>query len=232
MPQIKEIPVVKGEYYEEVIPKKTIYIHHTAGSHRPDWTIAGWNVDKSSTGGRVPVATAFVIGGLSTNGQDGTAWDGVICRCFPEGKWAHHLGTKAANNSTLNKESIGIEICNYGPITKGADGVYYNYIKKPVPANMVIELAKPFQGFKYYHKYTDKQIAALKELLIDLGAKYKIDIKSGLKALLDQNKGHEAFLLNNDALAGKPGVWTHTNVRKDKFDCSPQDNLIAMIKSL
>ena len=47
-----------------------------------------------------------------------------------------------------------------------------------------------------------------------------------------QNKGDEAFLLNNDALAGKPGVWTHTNVRKDKFDCSPQDNLIAMIKSL
>ncbi|HEX8517223.1 MAG TPA: N-acetylmuramoyl-L-alanine amidase, partial [Bacteroidia bacterium] len=226
-----QVPVIKGEYYEEIVPKKTIYIHHTAGGHRPDWTIHGWNADKSASGGKNPVATAFVIGGLSTTDQD-ASWDGVICRCFPEEKWAHHLGTKAANNTTLNKESIGIEICNYGPITKGADGVFYNYVKKPVPVSMIVELAKPFQGYKYYHKYTDRQIAALKELIVDLGTRFKIDVKSGLKTLLDQNKGTDAFLLNTDALAGKPGVWTHTNVRKDKFDCSPQDNLISMLKSL
>ncbi|MGB3076931.1 MAG: N-acetylmuramoyl-L-alanine amidase, partial [Chitinophagales bacterium] len=176
-------------------------------------------------------ATAFVIGGISTTDKDGK-WDGVICKCFPEEKWAHHLGTTAANNAQLNKESIGIEICNYGPITKSANGMLLNYVNKPVPKEMVVELAKPFQGYKLYHKYSDKQLAAIKELLLDLAARFNIDLKSGLQPLLNQNKGNDAFLLNKDALAGKPGLWTHTNVRTDKFDCSPQDNLIAMIKSL
>ncbi|MFL5764187.1 MAG: N-acetylmuramoyl-L-alanine amidase [Bacteroidia bacterium] len=228
---IKDIPLVKGEYYDEVIRKDTIYIHHTAGSHHPDYTIAGWNADKTKNGQQLKVATAYVIGGLSTTDKD-ASWDGVICRAFPEDRWAHHLGLTATNNAQLNSKSIAIEICNYGPITKSNDGKFYNYVNKPVPAEMVIELEKPFQGYKFYHRYTDKQIAALKELLLDLAVRFKIDLKSGLKPLLMQNKGADAFLISPDALAGKPGLWTHTNVRKDKFDCSPQDNLISMIKSL
>jgi hypothetical protein len=231
MIKIKSVPLAKGEYFEEAVTKKTIYIHHTAGGHRPDWTIAGWNSDKSKSGGKLQVATAFVIGGLSTTDKD-VSWDGLVCRCFPETKWAHHLGTSAVNNVKLNKESIGIEVCNYGPITRSADGKFYNYVNKQVPPAMVVELVKPFQGYKFYHKYTDKQIASLKELLTDLASRFNIDLKSGLQPLLLQGKGKDAFLLNQDALAGKPGLWTHTNVRKDKFDCSPQDNLIAMIKSL
>ncbi len=228
---IKSVPLAKGEYYEEQIKKETIYIHHTAGSHRPDYTIGGWNADRTKTGQQLKVATAFVMGGLSTKDNDAT-WDGVICRCFPEENWAHHLGLTTANNTVLNQQSIGIEICNYGPITKSKDGKFYTYVNSPVPAEMVIELPKPFQGFTYYHKYTDKQIAALKDLLLDLGKRFGIDLKKGIQQGLLQNKGADAFLLNQDALAGKPGLWTHTNVRSDKFDCSPQPNLIAMLKSL
>jgi len=33
-------------------------------------------------------------------------------------------------------------------------------------------------------------------------------------------------------MAGAEGVWTHTNVRSDKFDLSPQPAVIEMIKSL
>lgn len=231
MLQIKNIPLVKGEFYDETTKKDTIYIHHTAGGHRPDWTIAGWNSDKSKSGQQLRVATSFVIGGLSTGAPD-ASWDGVICKCFPEENWAHHLGLGAPNNAALNAKSIGIEICNYGPITLSNDGKYYNYVNKPVPASMVAELPTPFQGYKFYHKYSDKQIAALKELLIDLSTRYKIDLKGGLQSALKVSKPHDAFLLSQDALAGKPGLWTHTNVRKDKFDCSPQDNLVAMIKSL
>lgn len=225
------VPLNKGEYYEEVVKKKTIYIHHTAGGNRPDWTIAGWNGDRSKKGERLRVATAYVLGGISTTDND-VKWDGVICKCFPEEKWAHHLGTTEVNNKQLNQESIGIEICNYGPITKSANGMFLNYVNKLVPKEMVVELEKPYQGFYFYHKYSDKQIAALRELLLDLAARFTIDLKSGLQPLLNQNKGNAAFLLNKDAIAGKPGVWTHTNVRKDKFDCSPQNNLIAMIMSL
>ena len=228
---IKEIPLAKGEYYDETIKKDTIYIHHTAGGHRPDYTIAGWNADKTKNGQQLKVATAFVIGGLSITDKD-ASWDGVICRCFPEDKWAHHLGLTATNNGQLNSKSIAIEICNYGPITRSNDGNFYNYVNKLVPPEMVVQLAKPFQGYTYYHKYTEMQLAALKDLLHDLSSRFSIDIQQGLKPLLVQGNGAGSFLLNQDALAGKPGLWTHTNVRKDKFDCSPQDNLIAMIKSL
>ncbi len=44
--------------------------------------------------------------------------------------------------------------------------------------------------------------------------------------------GRNGFLYNTQALAGHGGLWTHTNVRKDKTDCSPQKNLVDLIMSL
>ena len=41
-----------------------------------------------------------------------------------------------------------------------------------------------------------------------------------------------AFELDRSALAGAGGLWTHTNVRSDKSDLSPQPLVIDMIKSL
>ena len=43
----------------------------------------------------------------------------------------------------------------------------------------------------------------------------------------------DAFEFNADAYnAKKHGLWTHTNVRKDKFDCFPQPELVDMLKNL
>ena len=67
--------------------------------------------------------------------------------------------------------------------------------------------------------------------MLFLKGKYNIDLKKGLVPVLDNPKG-TGFELNTDALAGKPGIWSHTSVRKDKFDVHPQDELIAMLKSL
>ena len=42
-----------------------------------------------------------------------------------------------------------------------------------------------------------------------------------------------AFEFNDDAYNAKQfGLWTHTNVRKDKFDCFPQPELVEMLKNL
>src|SRR5688572_26864891 len=230
--QIKDIPLKKGEFYETVTKKDTIYLHHTAGSHRPNWSINSWNTDHAKDGKtQVRVATSYVMGGLSTTNGD-ASWDGVVCRCFDDTKWAHHLGLSVANNAQLNQKSIAIEICNYGPITQGRDGLYYNYVNRPVPKEHVVQLKKPWQGKTLYHKYTDKQITALKELLLDIANRHNIDLRLGLQPLLNKGQTNDAFLYNTSAMRGNPGVWTHTNVRKDKFDCSPQDNLIAMLRSL
>lgn len=219
-----------GEYYKEVCEKDTLYIHHTAGGHRPDWTIDGWERDKSKNGGILPVGTAYVIGGISTSDKNAD-YDGLIYRAFDDKYWAHHLGLEVVNNKLLNQKSVAIEICNYGPLTKTKDGIFLNYVNKAVPPEMVEELSTPFRTFKYYHKYTDKQLIALKELMQDIAQRHpKIDLKKGLQLFI--NQGAAALDINQGAVKGVPGLWSHTNVRKDKFDVWPQPQLIDLIKQL
>ena len=44
--------------------------------------------------------------------------------------------------------------------------------------------------------------------------------------------GKNPFSINALALYGSSGLWSHSNVRGDVFDLSPQPDLIEMIKSL
>lgn len=219
-----------GEYYAEEHKKTTVFIHHTAGSHRPDYTIDGWERDRTKSGTRLPVATAYVIGGVSTTDKN-FDFDGVIYRAFDDKYWAHHLGTKFANNTALNQNSVAIEICNYGPLTKNRDGIFLNYVNRPVPPDMVEELSVPFKGFTHYQKYTERQLLALKVLLVDIVDRHPgINLNGGLVATID--RGAQAFDINPLACSGTPGLWTHVNTRNDKFDCSPMPQLIELIKSL
>lgn len=219
-----------GEYYKEIFTKDTIFIHHTAGSHRPDWSIDGWAHDRSKSGGQLAVATAYVIGGISTRDKNAD-FDGLIYRAFDDKYWAHHLGTNQANNKFLNQKSIGIEICNYGPLIKTTDGTFLNYVKSAVPADMAAELPTPYRGFKYYQKYTDKQLIALKELMQDIAHRNPhIDLKTGLRLFI--GGGASAFEINQGAEKGVPGIWSHSNVLTTKFDVWPQPQLIDLIKSL
>ena len=128
-------------------------------------------------------------------------------------------------------QSIGIEICNYGPVTKTNSGKLLTYVNSELSPSQVCDLGYHFRGYQNHHKYSNKQIASLKELLLILGNKFNIDIRKGIVPLLNK-PGGEAFELNGDALNGKQGIWSHTSVRKDKFDVHPQDELIAMLRTL
>lgn len=221
----------KGEYFQEVFEKNSICIHHTAGAHNPSAIISMWDtddvvdekIDKKNV--RV-VATAFVIGGISTRNPAETKWDGKIYRAFDEKYWAHHLGTTYANNRKLNQISIGIEICNYGPLKKGTDGKFYTYVNTVVPESMVVKLDAPFKGYTHYHAYTDKQIESTKQLILDLAKRYpKIPLVTPLKTAAD-------FVLNDNAKKGAPGIYGHINTRDDKFDISPQPKIIKMLNDI
>ena len=162
-------------------------------------------------------------------------------RAFKEFYWANHLGLKTSHtnkstthNKSLEKKSIGIEICSYGHLEKEADGKFYFIIrdnngkitvKREIPANQVYTLDQPWRGKLHFHKYTSKQISECKRLILLLAFIFDVPIP-------DRTYTRAWFDIKQDAILGKAGLWTHVNVRPDKTDCFPQPELIDMLNSL
>ena len=213
--KITQSPLSEDQYFKEVHPKSQIYLHHTAGNSNPYNVVKDWQTDS-----RGRIATCVVIGG--------EGYDGEIVQTFTSKYWAYHLGVKSsvfANyglpHTTLDKTSIGIEICSWGQLTE-KDGKYYNYVNREVPPSQVCTLDTPFKGYKHFHKYTNAQIQAVKELLLYWKDLYKIPIEYK----------EDIWQVTKRALSNQPGLFTHNSVRADKVDVFPQPDLIQMLKSL
>ena len=151
----------------------------------------------------------------------------MIAQGFSSKYWGYHLGLKQgvfnANGvpyQSLDKLSIGVEICNWG-FLKEVNGKYLNYVWREVPKKDVIKLDTPFKGFQFWHSYTKEQIESTKELLLYWNEIYGIP--------LDYNE--DIWAVSKRALAAEPGVFTHNSVRKDKTDVYPHPELIEMLKS-
>lgn len=220
---IRKYYLPEGEFIKEPTPKYFVFIHHTAGTHNPFHTIDYWTRDS-----RGRIGTHYVIGGVSSKGD--TSMDGQIVEAINPQYWAYHLGKVDAN---MHKTSLSIELCSWGGLKKTSKG-FENYVGGVVPENQVVELKSEFRGFKFYHKYSDKQLASLKLLLDKLSKDHSIDYSSGLKEWLlkfpDEMLAFDYFL---NAASGKiRGLLSHTNVRKDKSDVYPDKRLVNIIKNL
>ena len=214
-----------------------IFVHNC----RPDYVVQAWNKDQNEDGSLRRIAVSFVIGGKSTRDDD-SSWDGVIVRCFPESQWAWHLGAQNTNGM-FDKISIGIEICNYGPLTKSRTGQFMTYVNTVVPDDQVVALDKPFRGFSYYHKYTDNQLSSLRELLLYLSGRFGINLKMGLQewinkeslimpnnlSILDQQiwlnqngfVGKDGYSLDEDGVWGENSAWAIQSIGKSAFEFNP-----------
>jgi len=139
-----------------------------------------------------------------------------------------------------DRNSIGIELCNFGWLTKNDKSQYVTYTGTIIDSSQVAYLTKPFRGYSFFQRYSDAQIVNLRTLLIDLGKKTGIDITLGLqkriKTLKDVNK---AFDYDPAIVNGQDGLFCHTNVSTpnkwggyDKWDIFPQSEIIEMILSL
>lgn len=221
------------EYFKEIVPKRSIYLHHTAGNYRPDYTIDWWTKDHLP-GGLRRVGTAFVIGGKEAKENGDESFDGVTYRAFNEKYWAHHLGlskndagTSPRKNKMLNAGSIGIELCNFGPLQRDLSGFFFQRggYKNYIPDEEVCVLDRPWRGHQYFQKYTEKQLAECKRLILHLAYLFDIPIRQ-------YTYTENWFDLKYDAFQGVPGIWTHCNVRFDKTDCFPQPEMIEMLNSL
>lgn len=199
------------QFIQELHPKKQIYLHHTAGGGNP---IAVANYFQQKEG---KVATAFVIGEK-----------GTIVQLFSSKHWAYHLGLKpevfsemGVTYRSLDKISIGIEICNYGPLKK-QNGYFINYVGGRVDRSQVTELNGKYKGHIWWQKYTDAQIESTRQLLVYLCDTYGIS-----KQYFDS-----IFDIDKRALKGENGIFTHNSVRHDKSDIYPCPRMIEMLKNL
>lgn len=206
------------QFYPEEHAKKQIILHHTAGNANPYNVIDDWHSTP------VHVGTAFVIGGRPVSSTSNW-YDGKILQAFPSKYWCYSLGLKSSPGKPpkqIEQESVAIEVCNWGPLTKHEDGSFTNYVNQKINPAEVTDLGHTYRGFQYFHSYTDAQIESLRQLMIFLGNKYSIPLKY---------KGDTMFDYSPLAFT-EPGVWTHVSVRKDKTDMYPSPKLIAMLKTL
>ena len=230
----------KGEYFNGPIDPEYLFIHHTAGWENPYKVIGNWANDT-----RGQVATEFVIGGQSVKGNN-DKYDGEIVQAFPHLCWGWHLGigkTKMAVNS------IGIEVCNFGYLEEGGytkydtvkkknvwipktPGKFYTYAGIEADESQIVKLSEPFRNHSYWHRYSDKSLYSLKENILYIAERDNIDVREGLPKWIKE-KGPKAFDYSSDARNGKvKGLLTHTNVRLDKVDMFPQQELLDMLVSL
>jgi len=214
--------IPKEQYVNQITEKKYLFLHHTAGSHNPYNTIDIWSRDD-----RGRIATEFVIGGVSLTGD--TKYDGEIVQAYPEGNWAFHLGNV---NRFMQSHSVGIEICNYGFLTKKGNDFFTVYGGKVDP-KYVTDLGYNFRGTRYYHSYSDAQIESCRRLIKYIQERDNIDITKGIKETLKKFDPAIAFDFFNDAVEGKiRGMLTHTNVRKDKSDIYPHPKMVEMLRNV
>jgi N-acetyl-anhydromuramyl-L-alanine amidase AmpD len=214
------------------------FLHHTAGNADPYQTIDIWDKDQKT------VATKFVIGGQSLAGD--TKHDGKVLDCLPKGAWGAHLTIGA---TVVHRESIGIEICNYGGLTKG--GYYsfevttnkmvwipkkgdklYNAYGTEMPDSQVFDLGEMYRFNRYFHRYTTAQIEATRSVLLYLKEAYGMNVTAGLKQLIQAKGVKAAFEYIPNYINANKGLYAHGNIFNGKNDIFPQKEMIEMIVSL
>ena len=191
-------PGFKTYFYQTKTEKKQICLHFTVGVITGD--IA--SLTKENNHMSVP----YVVDRC-----------GNIYQLFDDTCWSYHLGSSAiGGNSVMSKQSIGIEISNYGPL-KAKDGKFVDAYGNTYTSNVEQVDSISYRGYNYYAKMTDVQKHALAHLLKYLSEKHDIPLEF-------KDYVGEVFNSAEEAVAYR-GIFCHSNVRKDKFDLPPEFTL-------
>lgn len=193
-----------GNFYQEIYQKRQIVWHHSAGWDNARGMFDWWVQDKV-----FHVATAV-----------GITDDGTVSRGYDEQFWAHHIGMSNLQNLQRNRESVAVEICNWGALTETAQGLK-TWAGVVLPADKAIELN--YKGIKFFEVYTEAEIKALKYWTLLNAMRFDIPL-----AYSEFDMWH----LSNRAINGQAGLYTHNSFIDWKSDVSPQPKLIKMAKNL
>lgn len=185
-------PDYDSYYRKDEIKKLSICLHFTVGYIKSDTTAL---TTKDNY-----VSVSYVVDRC-----------GRIYELFPDTMWSYHLGSgTVGGNGAMSKQTIGIEISNYGPLKSSGDSLidaYKNeYCKK---SETEYYYAQNFRGYEYFASMTDEQINAVAALVKYLGRKHNIPMNF---------KPDDALFASDAEAKAFKGIFYHTNVRKDKFD--------------
>ncbi len=205
--KVVERTLSTNQYIKQTFDKTQIFLHFTAGGPNAENVISGWNADEPA------ISTAYIV----------DRRDGTVFECFKPEFWSYHLGIKGTKGK-LDKSSIGIEICNWGPITKKGDK-FFTYVNREISEDNVFKLDTPFRGFSFYEKFTDAQIDNVENMLRFLINKFNIKVQPSFDM--------SWFDYKQDVIdKSLPGIWTHVNVRQDKNDLYPDPKIIEMLNRI
>lgn len=193
-------PSYSSYYHATQTKKKSICLHFTVGYIKSD--ISTLTQEDNH------VSVSYVVDR-----------SGRIYELFPDTDWSFHLGKDAiGKNEDMSKQSIGIEISNYGPLT-----LYGNQLKTIYPAKAELKdrdtyceasetefyYKHSYKGYDYYASMTDIQTEAVAALIKYLSRKHNIP--------MNFMESDRAFASAKEATSFK-GIFYHTNVRSDKYD--------------
>ena len=196
------------QYIKQTFDKDKIFIHYTVSGPDARKVIKYWD------GNSPRIATAFVMSGRGSE-------DGRVYEAHSPDFWSYHLGVKGSKGK-IDKHSIGIEICAWGRLDRKGEK-YYNYYGGEVSKEEVYELEEEWRGKKYYHMPSDKQMESLEKLLLWIVGEYKIPVQN-INFNRDWAEYSEKLIKEKT-----PGIWTHTNVRKDKQDMYPDHRMFEVL---
>lgn len=240
-PIINQRFLSRDEYLTTNEKRRYVFLHYTAGWNNPYNVVRDWENDT-----RGPIATQFVIGGINPVTGD-TKYDGEIVQALPDHAYGWHLGI---GNTAVHRQSIGIEICNFGWLTQGKwislktnkwvngkPDSFYTYTGAEVKPEFVTDLKRPFRGYRFFHSISERQIESLEYLIKMLCERHKIDINLGLKQRLRVSKDpFDAFSFSQlirDGIESPTGIYSHTNViNSGKWDIYPAPNIIEMFTKI
>ncbi|HEX2535055.1 MAG TPA: N-acetylmuramoyl-L-alanine amidase [Chitinophagaceae bacterium] len=200
-----------GYYFDRAHPKARIVLHFTAGQTRSDlFTMTTHNRH---------VSVPFVI-----------ARDGTIYQLFSSRFWSGHIGAGIGNLSgnAQDKVTIGIELSNYGFLTRQGNNLETIYSRlpdragRPGPVDVYCslddteayrQLDVPFRNQRFYATHTPAQYESLIILLRYLTAQYDIP-----RAFLPEPLRYTA---TREVLSFR-GIVSHINYRENgKWDIGP-----------
>jgi len=92
--------------------------------------------------------------------------DGTIYQYFDEKHWCYHTGSGLADA----KRSIGIEVVNWGHLTRKGNELF-TWTGKKIAWDNVLRCAK-FRRYEYWHKLTEAQKAVLPGFVADIKSRW------------------------------------------------------------